>query len=390
MNKLFAFSLMFLALACGQTPRGLTENEIVSTEADAENGAAAEKFRVETVAANLEVPWAFAFLPDGNLLFTERPGRVRIIENGRLKTEPVFKVPDVEPSGESGLMDISLHPNFKENEFVYLAYAYDSDGKRVKIVRYKFDGKTFTEPKAVIENMPAASNHAGTRARFGPDGKLYITTGDASDKEIAQKTDSLGGKTLRLNDDGTVPADNPFVGDKKYRPEIWTIGHRNAQGLAWSADGVMFQTEHGPSGFDGRGGGDEVNIVERGKNYGWAEISHKETREGLISPLLEYTPACAPASAMFYEGKAFPQFKGNFFFGCLRSTRIVRVVLDGSRVVKQENLLTDVYGRIREMAQAPDGSIYFSTSNQDGRGDAADNDDKIMRIVPVNAPARTE
>lgn len=383
MNKLLVIGLIFLTLSCGQKPRGLAENEIVSTETDSGNSAAAEKFRVETVAENLEVPWAFAFLPDGNLLFTERPGRVRIIENGKLETEPVFKVPDVEPSGESGLMDVSLHPNFKENNFVYLAYAYNNDGKRVKIVRYKFDGQTFIEPKAIIENLPAASNHAGTRARFGPDGKLYITVGDASDKEIAQQTDSLGGKTLRLNDDGTVPADNPFVSDKKYRPEIWTVGHRNAQGLAWSADGLMFQTEHGPSGFDGRGGGDEVNIVERGKNYGWAEISHDETKENLIAPLLEYTPACAPASAMIYDGKAFPQFKGNLFFGCLKSTRIVRVVLDGRRVVKQENLLTDIYGRIREMAESSDGSIYFSTSNRDGRGDAADNDDKILRIVPA-------
>ena len=145
----------------------------------------------------------------------------------------------------------------------------------------------------------------------------------------------------------------------------------------------MFQTEHGPSGFDGRGGGDEVNIVERGKNYGWAEISHKETKEGLVSPLLEYTPACAPASAMFYSGKLFPEFKGNFFFGCLRGEKIVRVELDGRRVVKQEDLLKDSYGRIREMAEAPDGSIYFSTSNRDGRGSAANDDDKIMRIVPV-------
>lgn len=383
MIKLLAIALIFLTLSCGQKPRGLAENEIVSTETDSGNSATAENFRVEIVAENLEVPWAFAFLPDGNLIFTERPGRVRIIENGKLKTEPVFKVPDVEPSGESGLMDISLHLNFKENNFVYLAYANNRDGKRVKIVRYKFDGQTFIEPKTIIENLPAASNHAGTRARFGLDGKLYITVGDASDKEIAQQTDSLGGKTLRLNDDGTVPADNPFVNDKNYQPEIWTVGHRNAQGLAWSPDGLMFQTEHGPSGFDGRGGGDEVNIVERGKNYGWAEISHDETKEGLISPLLEYTPACAPASAMIYDGKAFPQFKGNLFFGCLKSRRIVRVVLDGRRVVKQENLLTDVYGRIREMAEAPDGSIYFSTSNQDGRGDAADNDDKILRIVPV-------
>jgi glucose/arabinose dehydrogenase len=372
-------SSILLITACGQAPKGVAENETVATE----KGDA--RFRVETVATGLEVPWGFAFLPDGSLLFTERPGRVRIIEGGKLRSEPVFKVPDVEPSGESGLMDISLHPNFAQNKQVYLSYAYRGDGgQRVKIVRYRFDGKTLTEPKIIIENIPAAPNHAGTRARFGPDGKLYVTTGDSTDWNLAQKTDSLAGKTLRLNDDGSVPEDNPFTKDKNYRPEIYSVGHRNAQGLAWSAEGLMFQTEHGPSGFEGKGGGaDEMNFVERGKNYGWAEIWGKQTRAGMEAPLLEYTPACAPASAMIYKGAAFPAFKGNFFFGCLRGARIIRVRLSGSSVVAQENLLEGKFGRIREMAEGPDGAIYFSTSNRDGRGSAAATDDRIMRIVPV-------
>ena len=367
-----------MAVGCGQKPKGLAENEIISTQ----KGDA--KFRVETVATGLEVPWGFAFLPDGNLLFTERPGRVRIIEKGKLRPEPVFKVADVEPSGESGLMDISLHPKFAENKFVYLAYAYNNDGKRVKIVRYKFDGKTMLEPKIIIENIPGAPNHAGTRARFGSDGKLYVTTGDSTDWNLAQKTDSLAGKTLRLNDDGSIPEDNPFVKTANYRPEIFSTGHRNAQGLAWSAEGLMFQTEHGPSGFEGKGGGaDEVNIVERGKNYGWAEIYGTMKKDGMESPLLEYSPSCAPGSAMFYNGAVFPAFKGNFFFGCLRGTRIIRVVLNGRNIVAQENLLEGKFGRIREMAQGPDGFIYFATSNRDGRGSTADDDDKILRIVPV-------
>ena len=387
-NFRLIFCLTLFIGGCSQPPTGLAENQSVITQAvtNTESSgvlASATKLRVETVASNLEVPWAFAFLPDGNVLVTERPGRVRIIEKGTLRREPVYTVADVEPSSESGLMDLSLHPKFTENKFLYLAYAYRGDGKRVRIVRFKYADGKFTEPKTIIEDIPAAPNHAGTRARFGPDGKLYVTTGDATDKEIAQKTDSLGGKTLRLNDDGTTPTDNPFIGNKSYRPEIWTVGHRNAQGLAWSAEGLMFQTEHGPSGFDGRGGGDEVNVVERGKNYGWAEISHTEKKSGFESPLLEYTPACAPASGMFSSGKLFPEFKGNFFFGCLRGERIIRVVLDGRRVVKQENLLEKTYGRIREMAEAPDGSIWFSTSNRDGRGAAAKEDDRILRIVPV-------
>jgi glucose/arabinose dehydrogenase len=372
-------SSILLITACGQAPKGVAESETVSTQ----KGDA--KFRVETVATGLEVPWGFAFLPDGNLLFTERPGRVRIIEGGRLRAEPIFKVADVEPSGESGLMDISLHPNFAQNKFVYLAYAYRGDGgQRVKVVRYKFDGKTFLEPKTIIENIPASPNHAGTRARIGPDGKLYITTGDSTNWNLAQKTDSLAGKTLRLNDDGSVPEDNPFVQNKNYRPEIYSYGHRNPQGLAWTPEGLMFQTEHGPSGFEGKGGGaDEVNFVERGKNYGWAEIWGKQTREGMVAPLLEYTPACAPASAMIYTSAAFPAFKGNLFFGCLRGARIIRITLNGSNVAAQENLLEGKFGRIREMEQGPDGFIYFSTSNRDGRGSPAKEDDRILRLVPV-------
>ncbi len=382
---MFRFILCaFFFAACGQPPTGLAENEISATQNAAGETGQAVKFRVETVASNLEVPWAIAFAPDNQTFFTERPGRVRVIENGKLRVEPIFTVPDVEPSSESGLMDLSLHPNFAANRFVYLAYAYRGDGKRVRVVRYKFADNKLSEPKTIIEDIPAAPNHAGTRARFGPDGKLYITTGDATEKEIAQQTDSLGGKTLRLNDNGTIPADNPFVGDKKFRPEIWTVGHRNAQSLAWQpGSNLMFQTEHGPSGFDGPGGGDEVNIVERGKNYGWAEIHHKQNKNGMESPLLEYTPSCAPASGMFSSGKAFPEFKGNFFFGCLRGERIIRVVLDGRKVVKQENLFEDKYGRIREIAEAPDGLIYFSTSNRDGRGRAAKEDDRILRLVPI-------
>lgn len=379
MSNIF-LSLLFFLAACGQAPSRNAEVQPAETQ---------EKetpFRVETVATGLEVPWGFAFLPNRDLLFTERPGRVRIIESGRLRAEPVFIVPDVEPSSESGLMDISLHPNFAANRFVYLAYAYNnSNGKFVKVVRYRYADGKFTEPKIVIEGVPGAPNHAGMRARIGPDGKLYVTTGDSTDWNLAQKTDSLAGKVLRLNDDGTIPPDNPFVGKAGYRPEIFTIGNRNPQGLAWQpGSNLMFETEHGPSGFEGRGGGaDEVNIIERGKNYGWPTIWGTRTAPGLEAPLLEYTPACAPASAMFYNGSQFPAFKGNFFFGCLRSERIIRVVLNGRKVVSQDNLLAGTYGRIREMAEGPDGYIYFSTSNRDGRGSPAKEDDRILRLVPA-------
>ncbi len=368
-----------LAFGCGNAaPTGAAEN----AEFQSQEGV---KFRPEVLASGLEVPWGFAWLPNGDLLLTERPGRVRIIESGKLRPTPLYNVPDVEPSSESGLMDISLHPDFASNGFVYLAYSYRQDGRRVKVMRYNLKDNAFSDAKVIIDNIPGAPNHAGMRARFGPDGKLYITTGDATDWDLAQQMDSLAGKTLRLNDDGSVPPDNPFVQMPGARPEIWSFGHRNAQGIAWQpGTGLMFQTEHGPSTFEGMGsGGDEVNIVEAGQNLGWPVIHHNEKRDGMISPLLEYSPACAPASAMFYDGDEFPAMKGNFFFGCLRGARIIRVVLDGRRVVRQENMLEGVYGRIREMAEGPDGFIYFSTSNRDGRGRPAAGDDKIVRLVPV-------
>jgi glucose/arabinose dehydrogenase len=376
----FAFTLVLLAAwsySCGSPPAAIPPNEVFQSSTFA-------RFRVETVASGLEVPWAFAWLPTGEMLVTERKGRVRIIVGTKLNPEPVFVVPDVEPSSESGLMDISVHPEFAKNGFVYLAYAYNSDGKRVKVMRYKYAEGAFTEPKAIIENVPGAPNHAGMRADFGPDLKLYITTGDSTDWKLAQDNNSLAGKTLRLNDDGTVPRDNPFVGRPGYRPEIWSTGHRNAQGIAWQRGGPMFQTEHGPSGFEGKGGGaDEVNIVEKGKNYGWPEIWGKTTRAGMVAPLPEYSPACAPASAAFYYGSLFPDLNGNFLFGCLRGERIVRVQLSGRNVLGQENILEGKVGRIREVAQGPEGFIYFSTSNRDGRGRPSPDDDRIMRLVPA-------
>jgi glucose/arabinose dehydrogenase len=369
---------MALSFGCNGAPAGASDDLVSDSTSDQ------TQFRVETVASGLEVPWAFAFLPNGSILFTERPGRVRIIENGKLRPDAVFKVPDVEPSSESGLMDLSLHPGFASNGFVYMAYAYNSGGQKVKVVRYRYDGKTLIEPKNIIENIPASPNHAGTRCRFGPDSKLYVSTGDSTKWQLAQQMDSLAGKILRLNDDGTVPSDNPFVGQQGTRPEIWAFGVRNPQGIAWQpGSGLLFETEHGPSGFEGLGqGGDEVNVIERGKNYGWPVIHHKQTKEGMVSPLLEYSPACAPASGMFYDASAFPQFKGNFFFGCLAGRRIIRVVLNGRNVASQEDLLSGTYGRIREMEQGPDGYIYFSTSNRDGRGRPAADDDRVMRLVP--------
>jgi len=367
-----------MSFACSHPPAGRGAGEV-------ENSPQTQtSFKVETVIPNLEVVWSIVWAPDGRMFFTERPGRVRVYENGKLRPQPLFVVPDVEPRGESGLMSLALHPQFASNHWVYLAYAYSSNGQRVRVARYRETGDGLLDRKVIIENLPAAQFHAGCRLRFGPDGKLYVTVGDATDRQIAQQLNSLGGKILRLNDDGTVPNDNPFVGRSDARPEIWAYGSRNSQGIDFQpGTNLLWETEHGPSGFDGPGGGDEVNIIERGKNYGWPVIHHRDTRQGMEAPILEYTPACAPASGMFYRGSQFPQFKGNFFFGCLRGVGIIRVEANGRQATSQEILLEGKYGRIRDIAEGPDGYIYFSTSNKDGRGKPASDDDRILRLVPV-------
>ena len=375
------------AAATAGSPATGTAESSASAEGKGATGDGV-RFRVETVAGGLEVPWSIAFAPDGRMIFTERPGRVRVYERGRLRPEPLAVIQDAVANEESGLMGLTLHPRFSENKFLYLAYAYRGGGREqfVRVVRHRESGGALADQKLIIEGIPAAKYHAGTRLRFGPDAKLYVTTGDATDRRLAQRLDSLAGKTLRLNDDGTVPPDNPFTNQPGARPEIYTLGHRNAQGLDFQpSTGLMFQTEHGPSGFDGPGGGDEVNLVERGKNYGWPTVHHRETRAGLEPPLLEYTPAVAPASGAFYRGAAaagFAKFRGNFFFGNLRGECIIRVVLDGRRVVSQEKLFEKQYGRIRDVAEGPDGALYFSTSNRDGRGRPAEGDDRILRLVP--------
>jgi glucose/arabinose dehydrogenase len=367
----------YVLAGCGEPPPGRGAGET-------ERSPGGEvTFRVETVASGLEVPWAIAFDPEGRMFFTERPGRIRIIENGTLRSEPLATLSDVESSGETGLMGLALHPEFSTNRFVYVAYAYASGGKRVRVIRLREGKGALADPVTIIENLPAARFHAGTALGFGPDRKLYITTGDATDRALAQRLDSLAGKTLRLNADGSIPPDNPFSNQASARAEIWSLGHRNSQGLDWQpGTGVMFQTEHGPSGFDGPGGGDEVNIVEKGKNFGWPIIHHKESRDGFESPLLEFTPAVAPASAMFYKGSAFPEMRNNFLFCTLKGECLVRVVLDGRRAVQQQRLLERKYGRLRAITEGPDGAIYFSTSNRDGRGNRASDDDRILRLVP--------
>lgn len=377
-------ALLFAVMACGGEKLTADANEL------AQETTSAATFCVETVAEGLQVPWSIVWTSPERMLVTERPGRVRVVMRERLQEKPLFIVPDVEPSGESGLMGMALHPRYSETKFLYLAYAYRASGRQVKVVRYRDAGDTLTDALTIIENIPAQKYHAGTRLRFGIDGKLYVTTGDSTQGKLAQKLDSLAGKTMRLNDDGSIPPDNPFANQAGARGEIWSYGHRNSQGLDFHPTaGFMVQTEHGPSfPLDGwKSGGDEVNIVEAGKNYGWNVVSFDKTRPGMESPLVMYSAPIAPASGIFYRDSdgtnRLPQFANNYFFGALKSKSLIRLVFDGRRVVGQERLLENTYGRIREVAQAPDGAIYFATSNRDGRGSPERADDRIMRLVPA-------
>ncbi len=353
-------------------------------KSDSVNNKKEASYEIKLVAEDLYVPWSIVFTTPSRMLLTERNGKLRIIVNGKLLEKPLKVFGEVSSNGEEGLMGLALDPDYKNNKYIYVSYAYiTSDKMSVKVVRYKDEGESLSGETTVVDNLPAERYHAGCRLRFGPDGKLYITTGDAGDRKLAQNINSLYGKILRVNPDGSIPEDNPFPGNP-----VWSYGHRNPQGIDWyPGTNILYSTEHGPSGFDGPGGGDEVNIIVKGGNYGWPVVSHKESKEGMISPVLEYTPAIAPASGMFYRSDSIPGFKNNFIFGCLRGSGIMRVVTDKndpSKIISDELISEVDFGRIREVTEGPDGAIYFSTSNRDGRGRVRDGDDKIYKIVKKN------
>lgn len=368
--NLFLASLFIVSSNCGTKTNN--EQKIIKNSFSSE-------VNYEIFVNNLEVPWSIVFTSPERVLVNERPGRLRQIINGILDENPVKVFSDVKSAAEEGLMGLALHPKYKDNKFIYLTYAYEkNENIWVKLYRFKDSGSSLDDEKIIFDNIPAARFHAGCRIKFGPDDKLYITTGDAGEKEFAQDLNKLHGKILRLNDDGTIPNDNPFNNSP-----VWTYGHRNPQGIDWyPGTDILWSTEHGPSGFDGPGGGDEVNVIVKGANYGWPVVSHYDSREGMISPVLVFTPAEAPASGMFYKSGKIERFKNCFLFGCLRGNGIISVKVDPNdktKVLSFEKIAQD-FGRIREISEGYDGAIYFSTSNRDGRGKVREGDDKIYRI----------
>jgi glucose/arabinose dehydrogenase len=343
--------------------------EVFTTEDDV-------RFTADTVATNLEIPWSMAFAPDGRLFVTERPGRVRILDLTLRSSELALTMDDVYAEGEAGLLGLALDPDFAQSRLVYLYYsARLAGGGRVnRVVRYRDAGSRLGERAVRLDDIPAGQIHDGGRLRFGSDGFLYITAGDAANAGLAQDLGSLAGKVLRIAADGTTPRGNPFGSP------IYSYGHRNPQGFDWHpVTGDLWASEHGNTGND------EINVIDSGANYGWPRIEANQTMTGMRTPVTFFNPAIAPSGAAFYRGQLFPRFANNLFVATLRGTHLLRLTLDATtrRVTAQEQLLAGRYGRLRDVVTGPDGSLYFCTNNRDGRGSVTALDDRIVRLVPA-------
>lgn len=350
-------------------------------------------YRVVPVVDSLVNPWSIAFLPGGDMLVTERPGRLRIVRNGKLLPAPVSGVPPVLAQGQGGLLDVIPHPSFSTNRFLYISYSkpLPEGGATTAVARGKFDNDRLSEVQDIFVAVTRGQGHYGCRLAFDRNGFLFITTGDRQvpstgnlEAHPAQDLANHHGKISRIHDDGRVPADNPFVSRAGARPEIWSYGHRNPQGLLiHPVTGDVWATEHGPQG------GDELNLIQPGKNYGWPVIGygvnyrtglaiHVGThKEGMETPVHFWVPSIATAGVLLYTGDKFPEWKGNLFVGGMVGEQLARLTLDGQKVKSEETLLQGM-GRIRDVRQGPDGFIYLAIDSRQNAPTA------ILRLEPAN------
>jgi len=339
-------------------------------------------YQVETVAEGLGFPWNAAFLDDGTILITELDGQLRAIRDGELDVTPISGVPEVYRASQGGLFDVVPHPNFAENKLLYLSYAAgEPSANATRVARATFDGTALNDLEVIYEVTPLKDTpvHYGGRIAFAPDGTLYLTTGDGFNyREQAQVLSNTLGSIIRLNDDGTVPSDNPFVGEAGVKPEIYSYGHRSPQGLFIMDDGAVYMNEHGPQG------GDEINLIEAGKNYGWpvigygidysgARISPFTEMAGMEQPLKYWVPSIAPANLELYSGSLFPAWSGDFLIAGLVPGDVRRIDLEGGDIVGEEILFAELESRIRAVQMAPDGSLYILTDGEGG---------KVLRVTP--------
>lgn len=344
-------------------------------------------FNVSVVASGLDHPWAVEPLPGGDLLVTERPGRLRIVSASGALGEPITGLPAVDARGQGGLLDVALSPSFATDRTIFWSYSEARDGGNGTAVArgvLSADGHSLSDVRVIFRALPAYSGgaHFGSRLAFGPEGKLYITTGDRAStnmRPFAQRKDSHIGKVMRINADGTTPSDNPFVGQAGAQPEVWSLGHRNIQAAAFDADGQLWVVEHGTRG------GDELNHIEKGDNYGWPVQAYGVEYSGqpiagsstdpseYEQPRYYWDPVIAPSGAQFYTGNAFPAWRGSLFVGSLKDQRLVRLTLKDRRVIGEEHLLTDRRQRIRDVRQGPDGALYIVTDESNGQ---------LLKIAP--------
>lgn len=343
-----------------------------------------EAFKLVEVVSGLDSPWGLAFLPEGDMLVTERTGQLRLIRDGKLQSEPIAGLPEIEEVGQGGLLDVLPHPDFAENRFLYFSYAGRQAGHygtEVARARLTDEGIVGFNPLLTVLPKTGGGRHFGSRLVFDSQGRLYITSGDRGSPDRSQDLNDMAGTVLRLEADGQIPADNPFVGQDGVRPEIFSYGHRNPQGLARRpGTDQIWAVEHGPRG------GDELNLVTAGTNYGWPVITYGRSyagfsigegteKEGMAQPAKYWVPSISPSGLAFYDGAAFPQWQGNLFLGALSGEALVRLELEGDKVVNEERLLENLGERIRDVRQGPDGFLYLLT---DGGGG------KLLRLEPAS------